>query len=200
MHVTIHIRVDGLSDPQTLACLKDAFTDAVPIEQASEDSSVLNTGQKSASTIKYACRPTNESIALFSMPGGGRIECVLEFAYSSNETLPALTEDTVKIIERQVERSAGKFHFLKARLEDISSLGTAVEGTPVPWTNRVRTHVAQRDLLNKILVVAALAGLGSFMSDLRTGAVFAGIGVAVSVAVSLAQATWEPPKIEWRIR
>jgi len=183
-----------------MACLKDAFTDAVSIEQAREDSSVLNAGQKSVSTIKYACRPTNESIALFSMPGGGMVECVLEFDYSSNETLPALTEHTVGIIERQVEHSAGKVHFLKARLEDVSSLGTAVEGTPSHWFNRVRTHVAQRDLLNKLLVVAALVGLGSFMSDLKTGALFAGVGVAVSVAVSLAQATWERPRIEWRIR
>ena len=200
MHVAIQVRIDNLTAEQIVACLRDAFTDAVPIEQARENSSVLNAGQKSASTIKYACRPTNESIALFSMPGGGMVGCVLEFVYSSNETLLALTEYTVDVIERQVKRSRGKFHFLKARLEDVSSLGTAVEGTPLHWFNRVRMHVAQRDLLNKLVVVTTLVGIGSFMTDLKAGAVLAGVGVVVSLAVSLAQAAWERRRVEWRIR
>ena len=128
------------------------------------------------------------------------VGCVLEFVYSSNETLLALTEYTVDVIERQVKRSRGKFHFLKAQLEDVSSLGTAVEGTPLHWFNRVRMHVAQRDLLNKLVVVTTLVGIGSFMTDLKAGAVLAGVGVVVSLAVSLAQAAWERRRVEWRIR
>ena len=197
MHVAVQVRVDDLSDEQTVACLKNAFTDAVSIEQAVADSIV---SQRSASAIVYACRPTNESMASFSMPGGGVVSYVLEFVYSSNETLLALTEHTVEVIERQVKHSGGRFRFVKARLEDDSSLGTAVEAKPSSWLDRVRTHVAQRNLLIQLLVLVILALLASIFPDFRTGVAFVGVGVIVSLAVSLAQATWERRKIEWRIR
>ncbi len=197
MHVAIQIRVDDLSDEQTVACLKNAFTDAVSIEQAVEDSIV---SQRSASAIVYACRPTNESMAVFSMPGGGVVGYVLEFVYSSNETLLALTEHTVEVIERQVKRSGGRFQFVKARLEDDSSPGTAVEAKPSGWLDRVQTHVAQRDLWNKLALVAVLALGGYFVADWRQGLALAVLGIGVSLAVSLLEATLKRPRMEWRIR
>ena len=197
MHVTVQVRVDDLSDEQTVACLKNAFTDAVSIEQAVEDSIM---SQRSASAIVYACHPTNESIALFSMLGGGVVGYVLEFVYSSNETLLALTEHTVEIIERQVKHSGGRFRFVKASLEDDSSLGTAVEAKPSGWLDRLCKHVEQRDLLIQLLVLVILAVLASALPDFRTGAAFVAVGVIVSLAASLVQAARDRKRVEWRIR
>ena len=128
------------------------------------------------------------------------VGCILVFVYPSNETLLALAEHTIGVIGRQVKRSKGKFQFVRARLEDDSSLGTAVESQPSGWLDRVRAHMAQRDLTNNLVTVAVLAVLASVFSEFRDGMILAGVGVVVSLVMSLAQSALERRRIEWRVR
>ena len=159
-----------------------------------------------AESIGYACRPTGESLACFTLLGGGvegvEVEYVLGFARASNETLLALTEHTLKALERHIKASGGKFRFRAARLQDYSSLGTAIEARPMRWTDRFRAYTAQRDLWNKGAIVAALAGLTAlFSADWMAGLLTAIVGCVVSVGLSLAQALLPGRAgIEWRIR
>lgn len=206
MYVTVNIIVKEFDAAQTMACLKSAFVESVSSERAVEESEAFNSGQPlEAESIGYACRPTGEALACFTLLGGGvegvEVEYVLGFARASNETLPALTEHTLKALERHIKANGGKFRFRAARLQDYSSLGTAVEARPTRWTDRFRAYTAQRDLLNRGAIVAALAGLTAFSADWMAGLLAAIVGCVVSVGLSLAQALLPGRAgIEWRIR
>ncbi len=126
---------------------------------------------------------------------------MLEFVSPSNETLPSLTEYTMGVIERRMKRSKGKIKLIKARLQDETSLGTAVEAHPSRWRDRFSSYVVGRDLINKIALVAALGVLVSVSTDFVGGLWTAAVGIGVSIGVSLLQATLQGRSdIEWRVR
>ncbi len=200
MHVTVQIRVDMLSTEQTLACLKDAFTNELSVPEAIRQSTAFDADQSLPPPIAYACYSTVESLALFTPLGGGMVEYVLEFIRPSNDTLRTLTEHTLGKIERQVRHAGGKFQFVKARLQDKSSLGTAVEARPLQWRNRFLNSVWRRDLINKVFIVLALGVLAWISMDVTKVLPVAVVGVGVSLAVSLVQAALPRHDIEWSVR
>ena len=200
MHVTIQIRVDALSDEQTLSCLKEALTSKLSVQEAMKRCTAFDVDEGTPPPIVYACYPTLESLALFTLPGDGIVEYVLEFVRPSNDTLRTLTEDTLKRVDRQVKRTAGKFKFVRARLQDRSSLGTAVEALPLRWRDRLRNSIIRRDLVDKGLIVGALGVLTWVFTGPTEASWFGGVGVGVSLAVSIVQATLPGNDIEWSVR